>query len=119
MLIKKLSECKEIISGDKCILRELINPLKDDTAIRYSLAHAKVEPGEKSVPHKLKNTELYYIMQGEGVMHIDKETAEVKENDAVYIPPNAVQYIENTGEKDLVFLAIVDPPWCAEEEEIL
>jgi mannose-6-phosphate isomerase-like protein (cupin superfamily) len=38
---------------------------------------------------------------------------------AVYIPPLAVQSIENTGDGDLKFLCLVDPAWRPEEEEIL
>jgi mannose-6-phosphate isomerase-like protein (cupin superfamily) len=39
--------------------------------------------------------------------------------DTVYIPPGAGQQITNTGRSDLVFLAIVDPAWRAEDEELL
>jgi mannose-6-phosphate isomerase-like protein (cupin superfamily) len=35
----------------------------------------------------------------------------------IYIPPKGVQYIENTGDSDLEFLCIVDPPWFPEAEE--
>jgi len=45
--------------------------------------------------------------------------AEVHADDAVYIPPDAKQYIQNTGESDLIFLCIVDPAWQAEDEEVL
>jgi mannose-6-phosphate isomerase-like protein (cupin superfamily) len=119
MFIKKLKSCKEIIAGDKCILKELINPHKDDVKCRYSLAHAWVKPKSKTLPHKLKTSELYYILQGRGIMHIDNETKEVEPYDAIYIPSNAVQYIENTDNEDLVFLCMVDPAWKAEVEEIL
>ena len=51
-------------------------------------------------------------------MHIDDESCEVTAKCAVYIPPHSTQYIENTGNSDLKFLCIVDPPWRAEDEEV-
>ena len=119
MLIRDLRSCEEIVAGDKTVLRELLHPEKMDLAIRYSLAHAIVKSGEKSQPHKLRNAEVYYILEGSGMLHIDHEFAEVSSGQAAYIPPNAKQYIENTGSSDLKFLCIVDPAWKKEDEEII
>lgn len=118
MLIKKLSDCPEIVAGDNTLLRELFHPDKDQVDFRYSLAHAMVKIGETSIPHVLKTSEVYYILEGKGIMHIDNETAEVTANDAIYIPPNAKQYIQNTGETDLKILCIVDPAWRKEDEKV-
>lgn len=119
MYIKKLNECKEIISGDNCRLREILNPLKDELSIRYSMAHARVAPGDTTFRHRLTGSEVYYIITGKGIMYIGSEEKEVGEGDTVYIPPGAVQCIKNTGEEELVFICLVDPPWKAEDEEIL
>jgi mannose-6-phosphate isomerase-like protein (cupin superfamily) len=75
--------------------------------------------GGESLPHRLKTSEVYYILEGEGVMRIDDEVAQVRAGQTVYIPPGAVQRIRNTGSEELVFLCIVDPAWRAEDEEIL
>jgi len=119
MLLKHFKESKEIIAGDDSILRELLHPEKQDLQIRYSLAHAKVPPGKATKPHRLKASEVYYIIAGHGLMHIDTESFEVSPDSAVYIPPNATQYIENTSNSDLIFLCIVEPAWRKENEEIL
>ena len=119
MFLKRLKDCTEIIAGDASVLRELLHPEKQDLQIRYSLAHAKVLPGMRTKPHRLKNSEVYYIIDGRGLMHIDKESFEVGPGCAVYIPPNATQYIENTSGSDLIFLCIVDPAWRKEYEETI
>ena len=119
MFVKHLKDCREFIAGDSSVLRELLNPDKSALEVRYSLAHATVIAGQKTRPHKLESSEVYYIIAGEGIMHVDKETAEVGPNCAIYIPPRAVQYIENTGNCDLEFLCIVDPAWREEDEEVL
>ena len=122
VFIRNLNECKEIIAIDGTILRELINPLYDGTELhlRYSIAHAKVSPGNASFPHRLtKASEVYYFLKGTGVMYIDDEKQKVGPGSLVYIPPNAIQYLENTGDQDLVFLCIVDPYWRPEDEELV
>lgn len=120
MLIKKIANQKEIVAGDGCILRELLNKEHGDKVeCRYSIAHAKVLPGEKTDKHIMKTTEVYWIIKGKGKMYIDEEMEEVGEYDTIYIPPSAVQYIENVGDIDLEFLCIVDPAWQVEDEIIV
>lgn len=119
MLIKDLQDCEQFIAADNSHLRELLHPDKDDVQFRYSLAHAVVPPGETTLPHSLKTSELYYILEGEGLMHIDDEVAHVRPGQAINIPPRSRQFIQNTGSTDLKFLCIVDPAWRREDEEIL
>ena len=119
IFITDLDSCQAFVSGDEVTLRELLHPDKASLEIGYSLAHATLKPGEVSLPHRLKTSEVYYILAGEGLMHIDGESAGVRANQVIYIPPNSEQYIDNTGEADLVFLCIVDPAWRPEDEAIL
>jgi mannose-6-phosphate isomerase-like protein (cupin superfamily) len=118
MLIRKLLDCPEFIAGDGTHLRELLHPDKQDIALRYSLAHAVVPVGQASTPHALATSEVYYILAGQGVMQIDDETCAVEPGDAIYIPPDARQYIRNTGDSPLVFICLVDPAWQKEDETV-
>jgi mannose-6-phosphate isomerase-like protein (cupin superfamily) len=118
MIIKDIDDCRQITAGDGSLLRELLNPLTEDLAVRYSLAEARVRPGESTLPHRLTNAEVYYILAGDGEMRIGDETAGVRSGQAVYIPPGAVQSISNTGDRDLIFLCIVDPAWQPEDEQV-
>ena len=118
MFTKDLKQCEEFIAGDNSILRELLHPAKAELDIRYSLAHAIVKPGQTSTPHRLKTSEAYYILEGEGIMYIDDETASVHSGQAIYIPPGSRQYIRNTGQIELKFLCIVDPAWRKEDEQV-
>jgi len=119
VFIKRLQDCKEIVAGDACRLRELLNAKQECASFRYSLAHAVVKPGQKTAPHAMKTSEVYYILQGRGRMHVYRESEDVEAGCVVEIPPHAVQWIENTGPGDLAFLCIVDPAWCPEDEVIL
>ena len=118
MLIVDLQNCQEIIAGDHTILREVLHPDKGGLKIRYSLAYATLKPGETSRPHTLKTSEVYYILEGEGVMHVEDESARVRPGQSVYIPPNSRQFIANPGNSELKFLCIVDPAWRREDEEV-
>ncbi|MFH2048441.1 MAG: cupin domain-containing protein [bacterium] len=120
MIIRKLSDCSEIIAADKSRLRELLHPERDYRFPgRYSLAHSTIPPNQKSLMHRLNSDEVYFIILGKGIVHIDNESVEVGANDTIEIPANSQQWIENITDKDLVFLCIVDPAWRLEDEKVL
>ena len=119
MFIRELKDCGQFTAGDHCELREILHPDKEDLALGYSLAHAVVKPGDTTWAHRLKTSEVYYIIEGNGVMHIDDEHSVVRPGSTIYIPPMARQCITNTGKTDLAFICIVDPAWRKEDEEVL
>jgi mannose-6-phosphate isomerase-like protein (cupin superfamily) len=122
MIIRDIMQCGYRRVMDNSFLCELLHPYHSDGKVPFSvsIAHAMVRPGESTLPHRLKRSrEIYYILSGEGIMHIDGESALVRFGQAIFIPPGAVQHIQNTGAFDLSFLAICDPPWTAEEEELV
>lgn len=97
----------------------MLSPTSDDVECRHSIAWAKVPVGAKTWKHAMKTTEVYIITKGGGKMFINDEVQEVGVYDTVYIPPNAVQHIENTGDVELEFICIVDPAWRKEDEIVL
>jgi mannose-6-phosphate isomerase-like protein (cupin superfamily) len=119
MYIKELNDCPEFVAGDNCMLREILHPDKENLALRYSLAHATVKPGDTTWKHRLKTSEVYYIIEGNGTMHIDAESRPIKPGSTIYIPPQAIQSITNSGKTDLKFICIVDPAWRKEDEEVV
>ena len=81
----------------------------DDEAL--SIARARVEPGVTTAFHKVANTaERYVILEGEGLVEVEGQDPEsVTVGDIVLIPPGAEQRITNTGDRDLIFLALCTP----------
>lgn len=61
--------------------------------------------------HRLTGTgERHAILSGRGRVDIDGQpSAAVRPGDVVLIPPGCPQRIRNTGNEDLVFLAICSP----------
>ena len=119
MFIKHLEDCDEFVARDNSILREVLHPNNDEVRIGYSIAYAKVKPGGTTYLHKLKSSEVYFILNGKGEIYVDGEWREVFSGHVIYIPPNSVQKIKNVGNVDLEFLCIVYPAWKVEDEEIL
>lgn len=111
MFVKKLNSCSEFTANDGCRIRELLHPVKDGVELPFSLAIARVEAGKSTYKHRLKQTEIYYILNGTGRMYIDTETRDVEQGDVIAIPAQSIQFIENTGSETLEFAAIVSPPW--------
>ena len=97
-------------------IRQIFSPEDTDNLIRFSVAHCTINPGKASKQHSMKTSEIYYILQGNGVIHIDKEQKQVIKDEAIFIPPNSRQFLENNGDVDLIALCIVDPAWKAEDE---
>ncbi len=119
MLLKTVADCVEFTAGDRTLLREVVHPDLDDVELHCSLAHARRPPRSRSTPHRLEGAEVYVLLGGRGMISVAGEERRVSAGDVVYVPPRAVQHLENDSEEDLVFLCIVDPPWSREGEEIL
>jgi|GEM_PF-4673623 len=68
----------------------------EGVALRYSLAHATVKPGETIHAHRLKSSEVYYVLQGDGEMYLDGKKEKLRTGHVIYIPPNSVQRIKKT-----------------------
>jgi mannose-6-phosphate isomerase-like protein (cupin superfamily) len=106
--VKQLDLGNEFYSPEKCHITELSNTPEDPDA---SIARARVEPGETTRWHRLRETaERYFIIQGRGRVEIGElPPQEVSAGDIVLIPPMCRQRISNIGSQDLIFLAICTP----------
>ena len=99
---------QEFYTPERCYILELSNSADDEA---LSIARARVEPGVTTAFHKVVETaERYVILSGEGLVDLEGQDPEaVGMGDVVLIPPGAEQRITNTGDTDLVFLALCTP----------
>lgn len=106
--IKKYDDSREYYFAEGCFINELSNTANDP---ELSIARARLEPGKTTRWHFLSDTtERYVILEGSGRVEVDKlEPQKVIAGDVVVIPARAHQRISNTGQNDLVFLAICTP----------
>lgn len=116
MHIRRTADCEVQTANDGCAIRELLHPGDAPAELPYSLAEARVEPGARSYRHRLASAEVYYILEGCAVMHVDAEARPCMQGDVVHVPAEAEQWIENPGGNPLRFLCIVSPPWRAGDD---
>jgi len=102
MLVKRLQDCSEFAAKDGCQVRELFHPKNDPVSLPFSLAICTVAPGAKTYVHSAISCPTC-ARPSPRRMYIDLGLRES-------------QLIENIGDGDLVFTAIVSPPWCAEDD---
>jgi mannose-6-phosphate isomerase-like protein (cupin superfamily) len=104
---------REYFFREGCFITELSNGEHDPDV---SLARARVEPGRTTAWHTLLGTtERYLILAGQGLVEVGELPPHiVTVGDVVFIPPGCRQRITNTGQTDLVFLAICSPRFQAE-----
>lgn len=117
MLVKRSADCAAFTAVDGCSIRELLHPAHGDCDLPYSLAIAEVAVAGHTHPHRLDRDEVYFVLQGEGRLHVDAQTARLGTGAAALIPAGSTQWIENVGSDTLRFAAIVSPPWAASGDE--
>lgn len=117
--IKNIRAEDFFLAGDKTLLAEVMHPAKDALNLPYSMAMARISPGQSSLPHRLEQGELYFFLSGEGEAYLNAKAAPIGAQSVWYVPAGEEQWVKNTGANDLVFLCIVSPPWTESGEEIL
>lgn len=118
MIVSDLAKCTTIPGTEGTSIKQIFHPHNTMLGIGYSISQCVIGPGKSSKPHKLKSSEIYFVTKGHGVLHVDDESSDIAENQAVYIPPLSRQFVRNTGKTDLEFLCIVEPAWKQEDETI-
>jgi quercetin dioxygenase-like cupin family protein len=58
--------------------------------------------------HKVQE-QIYYVLEGEGVLTLEKEKHLMRPHDYVYVPPGVHHSFTNTGLGGLVFLVVTTP----------
>ena len=111
MDIKNLNDVPAFTTKDGSEIRELL--AYRNSAIRnQSLAEARVPVGGSTLEHyHAKTEEIYDITAGSGRMRIEGETQDVKEGDAIAIPPGMKHKIWNTGTTPLCILCCCAPAY--------
>ena len=108
----------EFYTEERCHILELSNAPSD---AGLSVARARVEPGVTTALHRVIDTvERYIILEGRGRVEVEGvEACDVGQYDVVVIPEGATQRITNSGDIDLIFLAICTPRFEQERYEQL
>ena len=119
MSVRKSSKIQSIQGNEGTKIKQYFHPHNTLNGINYSIAQFMLEPGKRSKLHKLRSSEIYYILEGRAILNVDENTHHLEKDDSVYVSPNSKQFIENEGSGNLRFLCIVEPAWKVENEILL
>ena len=109
----KQSESTKINNSDACTIWEYAYP---SDASSVAVAHID---GRYPAAGRVVNTEceeVYYVLSGSGVVHMDQEELSIAEGDLCYFSANESWCVEGDSLKLLVVNA---PKWRPEQHEII
>lgn len=98
---------EEYFYKEGCYIEEWSN---NENQPAMSIAQVRVEPGQATQLHALKDTtERYVILEGSARVTVGDREWHVTAKDVVTIDANVAQRIHNLEQADLIFLAICSP----------
>lgn len=115
MDIQNIDRVAPFITKDGAEIRELL-AYRNSCIRNQTLAEARLPPGcTTALHHHIQTEEIYYVLEGQGVMYLGDETRPVAPGDAIAIPPGARHRISNTGLGVLRFLCCCAPSYEHED----
>jgi mannose-6-phosphate isomerase-like protein (cupin superfamily) len=113
--VRSVGSIEPFVTKDGSLIRELCGIPAGGTS-RHSVAEATLEPGQATERHYHRESEeVYVILEGDGLMEIDGDTAGVAPGDAIPITPGAWHALRNTGDRPLRLLCTCAPPYRHED----
>lgn len=119
MDIQNIAQVPAFITKDGSEIRELL--AHRNSCIRnQTLAEARLPVGAATTPHyHVQTEEIYYILEGQGLMQVGEESRDVGPGDAIAIPPGASHQMTNTGSEVLKFLCCCAPGYEHDDTVLL
>ena len=115
MTIVKRDQVQPFCDDDGAIIRELAAP-SNSALQRLSVAEIVIKAGgEASVHYHKEIEEVYHIVRGSGVMHLDGRPQQVGPGDTIIILPGTRHQLQNTGHSDLLMIVICSPPFSVQD----
>jgi mannose-6-phosphate isomerase-like protein (cupin superfamily) len=115
MDVQNIDRVPALTTKDGSEIRELL-AYRNSSIRNQSLAEARLPPGSSTMAHRHGMTEeIYYVLEGEGLMRLGDESRRVGPGDAIAIPPGTLHQIANAGPTVLKFLCCCAP--CYEDSD--
>jgi mannose-6-phosphate isomerase-like protein (cupin superfamily) len=109
------SMVQPILAADGSLVRELAAPGNAPLA-GHSLAEIRHPVGTASREHWHRVAEeVYYVLEGEGVVRVDGQVRTIGPGDVVVISPGQRHKVAQQGDRDLVLLVTCVPAYSPAE----
>ena len=86
-------------------------------AENLAITIVEMEPGGFQHLHSHKPEQIYFILEGQGLMTVDGEERPVQAGDCIFFPSFAEHGLKNTGEGVLRYLSAASPSFTQEQCE--
>ena len=84
-------------------------------ANKLSITMVEMEPGGFQHLHSHEPEQMYYILEGHGLMIVNGEERAVQAGDCIFFPTFAEHGLENTGDGVLRYLSAASPSFTLEQ----
>ncbi len=119
MIVTNVETAKLTTSRDGAIVRTLVHPKLHGNE-NQSLAMAELPPGARTELHRhQQGEEVYYILQGRGIITVGQETQEVVPGDCICVHPGRAHRLESTGWEPLKLLCSCSPPYSLSDVSVV
>ncbi|MEW6130777.1 MAG: cupin domain-containing protein [Acidobacteriota bacterium] len=116
MIIVNRNQARIIETAHGSALRPLIDRTTS-TITQCSLAEELLPPGAAVTAHHHRELEeIYYLIEGKGLMTVGDEEREVGAGDAIYVPRGARHRLKNIGDEPIRLLVACGPAFFYEDE---
>ena len=88
---------------------------KTCAAENLAITVVEMEPGGFQHLHAHEPEQMYYILEGHGLMAVDGEEHPVQAGDCIFFPAFAEHGLKNTGEGVLRYLSAASPSFTMEQ----
>ena len=115
MEIRNLDAAEAFTTKDGSTIRELLGLPTSSLVRNQSLAEAALAAGQSTQRHYHRaSEEIYFMLEGGGLMEVDGDEHEVGPGDAVLIPPGAWHTLR-AGADGARLLCMCAPPYTHED----
>ncbi|MCD6309275.1 MAG: cupin domain-containing protein [Candidatus Eremiobacteraeota bacterium] len=80
---------------------------ENDGVPNFAMRLFSIKPGGQTPLHNHPYEHEVYILQGEGIVHINGNEYKFGEGYVIYIPPDAIHQFRQKGEQELRFLCLI------------
>ena len=103
MYIKNKNDFQLKLGQNGCLTAKMI----DNSECDYSVLYNRLDAGKSSNQHAHDDCdELYYIIDGSGILNVADESKSIVTGDMVVIPKGAFHFLTNESDTPVEFLTI-------------
>jgi len=103
MFVKNKGDFQLKFAENGCLTAKMIENVSSDYAAMYN----RLDAGKSSNEHMHEDCdELYYVIDGCGLLKVGKETKKIKTGDLIVIPKGEFHFLTNEGDTSVEFLTI-------------